>query len=270
MPSVWRWYNSLANLVHIVVPTITGFIVAKSHRLMFLTALILHILALSACLFIYTLEPGTRQAICRRLGASGVSLLQEFRDIIHTVRDRSILVFLIIYSFEALYLSMRYLGLYVLNYLRIPLEIFGLAVSVGNALGLAAPLFSSAVVKRLSYRRTIALGQGLLSIKVISYVFASVPWQILIIEVLRALTTMYYPARDSYLMALTPPEIRGKVLSIQNIAFQLATIPAPAVGAVMWGTLGPKYIFLFDASIAVVLAALTRLLKRNTGETHEN
>lgn len=65
---------------------------------------------------------------------------------------------------------------------------------------------------------------------IISYMFASEPWHIFVIEALRDLTTMYYLARDSNLVALMPPEVRGRVLPIRNIVFQLTTLLAPLSG----------------------------------------
>lgn len=261
LPSVWGWYNSLVNLVYIVSPIVTGFIASMSYRLMFLLALVLHLAALLIYLCLYVANPEVRAAMKRVRREEHGSLVQELIGFAKAIRDRSVLLFLVIYSFEAPYLSMRFIRLYVVNTLRVPPEIFGLAVGVGSAVGVATPLLGSAVTKRIGYRRAITLGQVLLFTWIISYAFASEPWHIFVIEALRALTLIYYPARDSYLMALMPPEVRGRILSIQNIAFQLATIPAPIMGAAVWSGLGPRYVFIFDALIVVALAVLAQLLK---------
>ncbi len=125
------------------------------------------------------------------------------------------------------------------------------AIAVITALVLTIP--AGVLADRYGSRIFVAFAYSLGTAIILGYIFASTLWHVAILVFLSAVAgAAGGGATFSLVSKLSPPSMRGSLMGLFALAVGLTSATAPALGGVLWSTLGFSATFLLAALLHTV------------------
>jgi MFS family permease len=164
---------------------------------------------------------------------------------------------MVIVSIEAPYFSIQFQTLYLVDVLGADPRLLGLSSALSSVIAIFSPIAGGHISNRIGLKRAMLVGQLTLGASVLAYIIAATPESVLPIMILAGLVPIYWPARDMYILSFVSENMKGKVVSLQNLFFSLAVAPAPSIGGLWWVSIGPRWVFGLDLVLTIVASILT-------------
>jgi MFS family permease len=136
-------------------------------------------------------------------------------------------------------------------------RLLGLSSALSSVIAIFSPIAGGHISNRIGLKRAMLVGQLTLGASVLAYIIAATPESVLPIMILAGLVPIYWPARDMYILSFVSENMKGKVVSLQNLFFSLAVAPAPSIGGLWWVSIGPRWVFGLDLVLTIVASILT-------------
>ncbi|UCD73430.1 MAG: MFS transporter [Candidatus Bathyarchaeota archaeon] len=121
-------------------------------------------------------------------------------------------------------------------------------------------------------RPSMLIGAALYPIWTLAYFLApSFHWLLLAAAIEPIANSFTFPARNAYIADLIPAENRAGTFGLLFSSITLSTVPAAAVGALLWENYGPLVSFGVSTTLFIIAAAiLTAYLREETEEKLDN
>ncbi len=262
----WGWLLSTLSIVRPAASIVAGFLAAIDYRLLFVAAG--GLFATASVIYFVLILYRRNKTTSQPLPTQRKGLLSEFRQLLSLVRNRNVLLYMIIVSIEAPYFSIEYQTLYLVNVLGVDTRVLGIAFAGSSIISIFSPILGGHLARKIGMKRGMLVGQLVLGTSVLSYVLASRPEHVFVIEVLAGFVPLYWPSRDMYVLGFIPDKMKGQVLSVQNLFFSIVLTPAPYLGSILWLGVSPQSVFILDILLTALSSGLTLSLA-TLGREHE-
>lgn len=241
---------SLRDIPSILSPVVTGFIVdVAGFRSVFLVSILAYAVSLLMVL-LFVKEPRISS-----LKGYGLSEL---------LRDRRILILfaatLLVFSGQTAFTP--FFNILAVDYMGLSFSQLGVITSLGAITTLITRIMSGWLSDKISPKVELMLSGGL---RVLSYIFAACAYDfpLLLSTYLVNRLLIFAPARNTIIVRITPPELRGRAFALMGLAADLGGTLGATLAGLLAECFGIRYPFYFMVLTGVSFIALVGLLKEN-------
>ena len=135
--------------------------------------------------------------------------------------------------------------------------LMGLALTVATISEIAFFFYSDRLLGRWGVRRLLAVSLLALSVRLVAYSLVSMPWAVLLIQLLHGPTfTLMWVAGVAYAARLAPPGMGATAQGLlSGVAFGLSAAAGALIGGLLYDAVGPFMMYRV-AAIGVLVALL--------------
>jgi MFS family permease len=229
-------------------PAVGGFLAASSYNLAFLAGAA-GMLIYSGLLFFLARETLARHdgAIDAR-GPDAAGYGQVFRD-------RKYLSFIGIFSVGLIAPGMLWvlLAVYTKNYFGLPENVFGWIPTTNALMCVFVQYMVTRVARRYSTLPVMAVGMLIYAVGVGSVALMSGFWGFWVSMVILTFGELtLIPTASKFVADISPPDMRGRYMSLYWLAWGLSRAAAPLIGGALNDQVGPRAIWIGGFLIGIV------------------
>ncbi len=194
-----------------------------------------------------------------------VKLRAMFTGILSPIRNRQIAPIVVAQMgyFLATSINYSFLTLFLNNVAGYSEDLIGLIFAVSAvSSAVTAPLAGRLAEK---YPSRILLVTGLIAdaVSVVLLVNTQELWRLIVIAIVwGAVATFYWPVMDATVAKVTRKGKRGAEFGSLESLRNMASLPGPFIGGLLWGTLGPLMPFYVFAGLVIAVAVFVFIVVR--------